>query len=142
MRRGCYVKQYKKPEYHFVRNNGGLSGEKIAKLSEDELAEYLSRDSFKEQKKKYRIKSGYILREIAGEYAIVPVDTESVFSNAVMAPNDSAVFLWKVFEQPSTIEDVVRKGLQEYDVTEDVIRKSTEHFIEESLKYEILEEAE
>lgn len=142
MRRGCYVKQYKKPEYHFVRNNGGLSGEKIAKLSEDELAEYLSRDSFKEQKKKYRIKSGYILREIAGEYAIVPVDTESVFSNAVMAPNDSAVFLWKVFEQPSTIEDVVMKGMQEYDVTEDVIRKSTEHFIEESLKYEILEEAE
>lgn len=142
MRRGCYVKQYKKPEYHFVRNNGGLSGEKIAKLSEDELAEYLSRDSFKEQRRKYRIKSGYILREIAGEYAIVPVDTESVFSNAVMAPNDSAVFLWKVFEQPSTIEDVVMKGMQEYDVTEDVIRKSTEHFIEESLKYEILEEAE
>ena len=142
MRRWCYVKQYKKPEYHFVRNNGGLSGEEIAKLSEDELAEYLSRDSFKEQKRKYRIKSGYILREIAGEYAIVPVDTESVFSNAVMAPNDTAVFLWKAFEQPSTIEDVVRKGLQEYDVTEDVIRKSTEHFIEESLKYEILEEVE
>ena len=112
MRRGCYVKQYKKPEYHFVRNNGGLSGEKIAKLSEDELAEYLSRDSFKEQKKKYRIKSGYILREIAGEYAIVPVDGASV----------------------------VVKGMQEYDVTEDVIRKSTEHFVEESLKYEILEE--
>lgn len=136
------MKKYKKPEYHFVRNNGGLSGEEIAKLSEDELAEYLSRDSFKEQRRKYRIKSGYILREIAGEYAIVPVDTESVFSNAVMAPNDSAVFLWKVFEQPSTIEDVVMKGMQEYDVTEDVIRKSTEHFIEESLKYEILEEAE
>ena len=142
MRRGCYVKRYKKPEYHFVRNNGGLSGDEIAKLSEDELAEYFSRDSFREQKKKYRIKSGYILREIAGEYAIVPVDTESVFSNAVMAPNDSAVFLWKAFEQPSTIEDVVRKGLQEYDVTEDVIRNSTEHFIEESLKYKILEEVE
>lgn len=142
MRRGCYVKQYKKPEYHFVRNNGGLSGEEIAKLSEDELAEYLSRDSFKEQKRKYRIKSGYILREIAGEYAIVPVDTESVFSNAVMALNDTAVFLWKAFEQPSTIEDVVRKGLQEYDVTEDVIRKSTEHFVKEILDYKILEEVE
>ena len=142
MRRGCYVKQYKKLEYHFVRNNGGLSGEEIAKLSEDELAEYLSRDSFKEQKRKYRIKSGYILREIAGEYAIVPVDTESVFSNAVMAPNDTAVFLWKAFEQPSTIEDVVRKGLQEYDVTEDVIRKSTEHFVKDTLDYKILEEVE
>ena len=136
------MKQYRKPEYHFVRNNGGLSCEEIAKLSEDELAGYLSRDSFKEQKKKYRIRSGYILREIAGEYAIVPVDGASVFSNAVMAPNDSAVFLWKAFEQPSTIEDVVVKGVQEYDVTEDVIRKSTEHFVKETLGYKILEEAE
>ena len=59
-----------------------------------------------------------------------------------MAPNDSAVFLWKAFEQPSTIEDVVRKGLQEYDVTEDVIRKSTEHFVKEILDYKILEEVE
>ena len=76
------------------------------------------------------------------EYHFVPVDTESVFSNAVMAPNDSAVFLWKAFEQPSTIEDVVRKGLQEYDVTEDVIRKSTEHFVKDTLDYKILEEVE
>ena len=136
------MKQYRKPEYHFVRNNGGLSCEEIAKLSEDELAGYLSRDSFKEQKKKYRIRSGYILREIAGEYAIVPVDGASVFSNAVMAPNDSAVFLWKAFEQPSTIEDVVVKGMQEYEAAEEQIRKSTEHFVKESLKYKILEEVE
>ena len=136
------MKQYKKPEFHFARNTGKLSGKEIAKLPEEALAEYLGSDSFKEQNRKYRIRPGYILRAIAGEYAIVPVDDESLFNNAVMAPNDSAVFLWKVFEQPSTIEDVVMKGMQEYDVTEDVIRKSTEHFIEESLKYEILEEAE
>ena len=46
MRRGCYVKQYKKPEYHFVRNNGGLSGEEIAKLSEDELADVSQQRQF------------------------------------------------------------------------------------------------
>lgn len=90
--------------------------------------------------KKYCIKPGYILREIAGEYVIVPVDEECMISNAVMSPNDSAVFLWKVFQTPHTKEDAVRKGMQEYDVEEEVIRKSTDRFVEESLKYRILEE--
>lgn len=136
------MKQYQKPEFHFVRNTGGLSGNEIAKLSEAELNQYLNCDNCKEEKKMYRISSGYILREIAGEYAIVPLDSDSVFSNAVMAPNDSAVFLWKSFEDSSTIEDIVKKGVQEYDVTEDEIRKSIERFIEESLKYGILEAVE
>ena len=137
-----YVKQYEKPECHYVRNIDGLDSDKIAKLSEDELAEYLKNGSDTKENKKYRIKPGFILREIAGEYTIIPVDAESLISNAMMVPNDSAVFLWKAFEQPSTIEDVVRKGLEEYDVTEEVIRRSTEKFVEESLEYKILEEVD
>lgn len=136
------MKQYKRPEYHFVRNVGGLSGDEIAKLSEKEFAEYFSKDSMKKEQKKYRIRPGYILREIAGEYAIVPVDSDSIFSNAVMAPNETAIFLWKAFEEPKTIEDIVRIGIDRYDATEKIIRNSTERFIEESLKYEILEEVE
>ena len=121
---------------------GGLSGDEIAKLSEKEFAEYFSKDSMKKEQKKYRIRPGYILREIAGEYAIVPVDSDSIFSNAVMAPNETAIFLWKAFEEPKTIEDIVRIGVDRYDATEKIIRNSTERFIEESLKYEILEEVE
>lgn len=136
------MKQYEKTECHYVRNIDGLDSDKIAKLSEDELAEYLKNGSDTKENKKYRIKPGFILREIAGEYTIIPVDAESLISNAMMVPNDSAVFLWKAFEQPSTIEDVVRKGLEEYDVTEEVIRRSTEKFVEESLEYKILEEVD
>lgn len=136
------MKKYKKPESHFVRNPGGLSGEEIARLSEEELSEYLRKDSFLQDKKKYRIKSGYILREIAGEYVIIPVDSGTEISNAVMTPNHTAAFLWKSFEQPSTIEDVVVKGMREYEVTEDTIRNSTEHFVMESLKRNILEEVD
>lgn len=129
-------------EYHFVRNSSGLSGEESAKLSDDEFAEYLRQDNMLQEKKKYRIKPDFILREIAGEYAIVPIGSDNIFSNAMMVPNDSAVFLWKAFEQPSTIQDVVVKGMMAYEVAEDTIRKSIEHFVKESLEYKILEEAE
>ena len=93
------MKEYKKPEFHFVRNPGGLSGNELAKLSDDELSRYLNNGSYQQAKKKYRISPGYVLREIAGEYAIVPVGAgnESPMENTVMVPNDSAVFLWKNF---------------------------------------------
>lgn len=92
--------------------------------------------------KKYCIKPGYILREIAGEYVIVPVDEECMISNAVMSPNDSAVFFWKVFQTPHTKEDAVRKGMQEYDVEETTIRSAVNRFLKDALKYKIIEEVD
>ena len=119
----------------------GRQGNK-KQLSEEEFAEYLRQDSMLQEKKKYRISSDFILREIAGEYAIVPIGSDSIFSNTVMAPNDSAVFLWKMFEQPCTIQDVVVKGMLEYEVAEDAIRKSILNFVEEMIEYQVLEEVE
>lgn len=49
------------------------------------------------REKKYRVSADYLLREIAGEYAIIPVGAASQISNAVMVPNDTAVFLWNTF---------------------------------------------
>ena len=136
------MEKYVNTEYHFVRNSGGLSGKELAKLSDDELAEYLRQDSILQEKKKYRINPDFILREIAGEYTIIPIDGDNVFSNAVMAPNGTAVFLWEAFQQPSTIQDVVVEGMLEYEVTEDIIRKSIGHFVKEMLEYKILEEVD
>ena len=138
------MKEYKRPEYHFVRNPGGLSGSELAKLSDDELSRYLKDNRYLQEKKKYRIRDGYILREIAGEYAIVPAGagSESPLENTVMSPNGSAVFIWKNFEQPSTLEDVVIQGMLEYEAEEDTIRRSIKRFIKEMLEYKILEEVD
>lgn len=134
------MKDYKKPEFHFIRNPDELSGNELAKLSDDELAEYLRQDSILQEKKKYRINPDFILREIAGEYTIIPIGGDNVFSNAVMAPNGTAVFLWEAFQQPSTIQDVVVEAMQKYDVTEEQIYKSISNFVKQSLEFKVLEE--
>lgn len=136
------MEKYVNTEYHFVRNSGGLSGKELAKLSDDELAEYLRQDSILQEKKKYRINPDFILREIAGEYTIIPTGGNNVFSNAVMAPNETAVFLWEAFQQPSTIQDVVVEAMQKYDVTEEQIYKSISNFVKQSLEFKVLEEVE
>ncbi len=134
------MEKYVNTEYHFVRNSGGLSGKELAKLSDDELAEYLRQDSILQEKKKYRINPDFILREIAGEYTIIPTGGDNVFSNAVMAPNGTAVFLWEAFQQPSTIQDVAVEAMQKYDVTEEQIYKSISNFVKQSLEFKVLEE--
>ena len=136
------MEKYVNTEYHFVRNSGGLSGKELAKLSDDELAEYLRQDSILQEKKKYRINPDFILREIAGEYTIIPTGGDNVFSNAVMAPNGTAVFLWEAFQKPSTIQDVVVEAMQKYDVTEEQIYKSISNFVKQSLEFKVLEEVE
>ena len=134
------MEKYVNTEYHFVRNSGGLSGKELAKLSDDELAEYLRQDSILQEKKKYRINPDFILREIAGEYTIIPIGGDNVFSNAVMAPNGTAVFLWEAFQQPSTIQDVVVEAMQKYDATEEQIYNSISNFVKQSLEFKVLEE--
>lgn len=134
------MRQYKKPELHFGYDTGGLCGDDMTKQSEDQQETARNQGGRPEDTKKYQIKSGFILREIAGEYAIIPVDEASFITNAVMSPNESAVFLWKAFQHPSTIQEVVQQGLQEYEVAEEIIRASTVRFVEELLQYRILEE--
>ena len=134
------MEKYVNTEYHFVRNSGVLSGKELAKLSDDELAEYLRQDSILQEKKKYRINPDFILREIAGEYTIIPIGGNNVFSNAVMAPNETAVFLWEAFQQPSTIQDVVVEAMQKYDETEEQIYNSISNFVKQSLEFKVLEE--
>lgn len=85
------------------------------------------------------IKDGYILREIAGEFAIIPVDEECLISNAVMIPNETAVFIWKQFQEPCSIEDVVSECSREYDASEDVIRADVYRFVRDALKCSLLE---
>lgn len=89
---------------------------------------------------RFRIRDGYILRQIVGEYVIVPVASEGVMANGMMVPNDSAVFLWQAFSTPSTVDEVVAKGLLEYEVEEDTLRNAVHRFVKELLFYQILEE--
>ncbi|SDB17347.1 Coenzyme PQQ synthesis protein D (PqqD) [Eubacterium oxidoreducens] len=92
--------------------------------------------------RRYRISSGFVLRQIAGEYVIVPIDATSEISNAVMTPNDTAGFLWKEFQEPSTIEDVIKRVEAEYEGNPEQISGDVKEFVIESVNLGILVEVE
>lgn len=90
--------------------------------------------------KKYRIRDGFVIRQIVGEYTIIPLAETSKIKNAVMLPNDTAAYLWNLFSDPCTLEEAVQHILVEFDGSEQQIRTDVAEFIQESLKMQTLEE--
>ena len=134
--------KFVKPEMHYVRCEGELTGEEMLQLSDEELEEYLKRIGYEQAKKRYRIHPDFALREIAGEYAIVPLGETQFFTNAMMTPNRTAAFLWQAFSEPSTEEDVVARVLEQFDGDEAEIRRDVAMFMKESIDKQVLMEVD
>lgn len=134
--------KFGKPEMHYIRCEGELTGEEMLQLSDEELEEYLKRIGYEQAKKRYQIHPDFALREIAGEYAIVPLGETQFFTNAMMTPNKTAVFLWQAFSEPSTEEDVVMRALERFDGEVADIRRDVEMFMKDTMKRQVLVEVD
>jgi len=80
----------------------------------------------------FRISEDYILREIAGEYAIVPVGAAAQLTNAILSPNETAVFLWRLFEKGTSPEAALQACLAEYEVSETEARAAVAGFVKDA----------
>ncbi len=89
---------------------------------------------------KYKIKDGFILRDILGEKTIIPSDPDSDITNGMLMPNETAAFIWECFQNPGTVDEAVERILDEYEVEEAVARAAVEQFVNEALHYRIIEE--
>ena len=63
----------------------------------------------------YQVNPNFILREIVGEAIIVPVGDAGIFENSILSPNATSLFIWKQFEEPNTIDSVIKKAKSLYD---------------------------
>ena len=75
-----------------------------------------------------KIKEGYILRQIAGEYVVIP-SGEDLDLNLMITLNETGSFLWERLAEGAEEEDLVKALLAEYDVDEARARKAVEGFI-------------
>ena len=68
-----------------------------------------------------RIKDGFTLRSICGEYVVVGEGLQQVNFNKMLSLNESAAYLWKAVQgKDFTTEDLTRLLLDQYEVTEEV----------------------
>lgn len=77
-----------------------------------------------------KIKSGYLLREVAGNNVVIPLGDEVVNFNGVMTLSGSAAFLWRRLEGGAANEkELVDAILGEYDIDESTAAADVGDFI-------------
>lgn len=76
-----------------------------------------------------KIKDGFILRQVAGNYIVIGVGGEAVDFNGMVTINETGAFLWKILEKGADKEDLLAALLAEYDVDEESAKKDITAFL-------------
>ncbi|WP_195269382.1 PqqD family protein [Eubacterium sp. 1001713B170207_170306_E7] len=76
-----------------------------------------------------KIKDGFILRNIADEHIVIPVGENAFDLNGIINLNEVAAFLWENMQTAISEEDLVKKILENYDVSEKNAKVDVEEFI-------------
>ncbi len=77
-----------------------------------------------------KIKNGFMLREIAGQWVVVPIGTRVVEFNGIMTLTESGAILWKKLEGGAETEELVSAILAEYDIDDKTARNDIEIFLD------------
>lgn len=77
-----------------------------------------------------KIKDGFMLREVAGQWLVIPIGERVVEFNGIITLSESGALLWRRMEnEDASEEDLVREILAEYIIDEDTARTDVQEFL-------------
>ncbi len=84
-----------------------------------------------------KIKSGFVLKTVAGEIIALPTQGTTNL-DMMITLNDTGRFLWEQLSQDVEKADMVAALLKEYDVDADTAAKAVESFVEKLKEHDFL----
>lgn len=87
-----------------------------------------------------KIKSGFLLREIAGSPVIIPIGERVIEFKGMMTPNETGAFIWRQLATETTYEQLLGAVLEEYDVDEKTAKADLDEFLEAARRCGVIEE--
>ena len=78
-----------------------------------------------------KIKEGFMLRNVADNYVVVPMGKEAADFNGMITLNETGAFMWKCLEKGCTKDELVAKVLEEYEAEKEQVLQSVERFVKE-----------
>ncbi len=76
-----------------------------------------------------KVKEGFMLREIAGSWVVVPLGARVVEFNGLISLTETSAFIWRLLEQGHSTDEILKRVLSEYDIDEETARKDMDEFI-------------
>lgn len=85
-----------------------------------------------------KLKKEFILREIAGEYILVPTGETTLNFNGLITVNELGAFIWNNIEKVNSEDDILKLILDEYEVEENIAREDLNEFLNKLKAAEII----
>lgn len=102
------------------------------------MCKYGSDSDYREKKNIMKIDRNFVLREIAGEYIIIPTGKTALEFNGLITVNEIGMELWKILQNEVTFDDLLKGIMEEYDVDEEVAKEDIQDFLDKLIDGGIL----
>ena len=89
-----------------------------------------------------KIQKEFVLREIAGDYVIIPTGKTALTFNGLITVNEVGAELWKMLQSDVTFEDLTQGILDIYDVDEETVKEDMREFLDTLEKGGVLDTEE
>ena len=76
-----------------------------------------------------KIDKPYILRQIAGEYVILPTGSTTLKFNGMITVNEQGAFLWEKLREEISRDQLVEAMLEEYEVDRSTAGADVDEFL-------------
>lgn len=87
-----------------------------------------------------KIKEDLMLREVMGEWLVIPMGERLLEFNGLSKLNESGALLWKALERNISKEELVNALLEEYEVDRQQAAQEVETFLDALRENKMLEE--
>ena len=89
-----------------------------------------------------RARSGYVLREIAGEYLLIPVELADGSQSQMAVLNEVGSFLWEKLQEEQTLDTMVQAITGEYEVSREEAEADICEFLDHLARNQLLTKME
>lgn len=86
-----------------------------------------------------KIRDGFLLRKVAGNFIVVPVGEETVDFNGIITINETGKFLWELLSENIEKESLLEKFMKEYSLPEEEAKEDIREFIQTLLDNGIMD---
>lgn len=87
-----------------------------------------------------KIKDGFMMREVAGKYVVVPVGAGANTFKGMIQMNGLGAFLWTKLKEEQTKESLTEAVLEHYNASPDQVETDVKKFLVQLLDAGVLEE--
>ena len=87
-----------------------------------------------------KVKTGYLVREIADCHIVVPIGERVIDFKGIMTLNDTGSFIWKCLSHDISYSQLLHSVLDEYEIDETTAKADLDEFLIVAQESGVLEE--